>query len=70
MSDRTLVSIGQACVAAGVSRRTVYNWLATGKVQYLRTAGGAVRIYRDTLFRRPDRTALPADATRDAATSN
>ena len=37
----------------GVSRRTIYNWMAAGKVQYVRTAGGAVRIFEDTLWRAP-----------------
>ena len=37
----------------GVSRRTIYNWIAGGKVQYVRTAGGSVRIFADTLWRDP-----------------
>lgn len=37
----------------GVSRRTIYNWMASGKVQYVRTAGGSVRIFVDTLWREP-----------------
>lgn len=49
-ADRPLVNIMQACDIAGVSRRTIYNWLGAGKLEYVRTAGGAVRIYRDTLF--------------------
>jgi predicted site-specific integrase-resolvase len=36
-----------------VSRRTIYNWIAGGKVQYVRTAGGSVRIFADTLWRDP-----------------
>jgi len=48
---RRIVTIEQACQEVGVSRRTVYNWLATGKVAFCRTAGGAVRIYADTLTR-------------------
>jgi excisionase family DNA binding protein len=40
-----------ACELAHVSRRTIYNWLSKRKVEYIRTAGGAVRIYLDTLFR-------------------
>jgi excisionase family DNA binding protein len=38
----------------GVSRRTIYNWIAGGKVEYVRTAGGAVRIFTDSLWRFPD----------------
>ena len=53
MARRPTVSIMQACVLVGVSRRTIYNWMAAGKVQYVRTAGGAVRIFEDTLWRAP-----------------
>ena len=53
---RELVSITKACEIAGVTRRTIYNWLASGKIQYVRTAGGAVRIFRDTLTREPQPT--------------
>lgn len=46
-----LLSIAQASDRAGVTRRTIYNWMAAGKVAYMRTAGGSVRIYADSLFR-------------------
>lgn len=48
---RKTVSIGKACELAAVSRRTVYNWLSLGKVEFVRTAGGCVRIFVDSLFR-------------------
>lgn len=51
--DRKAISITQACQSVGVSRRTIYNWMAAGKVEYVRTAGGAVRIFEDTLWREP-----------------
>ncbi len=44
----------KACEAVGVSRRTIYNWIAAGKVEYVRTAGGSIRIFADTLWRNPD----------------
>lgn len=47
---RPTVSILKACELTGVSRRSIYNWLQLGKVEYVRTAGGAVRIFADTLF--------------------
>jgi len=53
MLDRKTVSIPRACELVGVSRRTIYNWIADGKIQYVRTAGGSVRIFADTLFRDP-----------------
>ena len=43
----------KACELVGVSRRTIYNWIASGKVEYIRTAGGSVRIFVDTLWREP-----------------
>ena len=54
MLDRKTVSIPRACELVGVSRRTIYNWIASGKIQYVRTAGGSVRIFEDTLWRDPD----------------
>ena len=51
--DRQTLSIMKACEAVGVSRRTIYNWLSSGKIEYVRTAGGAVRIFEDTLWRAP-----------------
>lgn len=50
--DRPVVSINDAMARVGVSRRTIYNWLAKGYLDYVRTAGGRVRIYTDTLWRR------------------
>ncbi len=49
--SRLTVSIMKATALVGVSRRTIYYWLKSGKLEYIRTAGGAIRIYSDTLFR-------------------
>jgi excisionase family DNA binding protein len=49
--DRRTVSITQAAELVGVSRRTIYNWMAAGRLEYCRTAGGAVRIVVDSLWR-------------------
>ena len=51
--DRQTVSIMKACEVVGVSRRTIYNWISAGKVEYVRTAGGSIRIFADTLWREP-----------------
>ena len=59
--ERQTLSIMKACEVVGVSRRTIYNWMAGGKVQYVRTAGGSVRIYADSLWRAPQ-TAQDAPA--------
>lgn len=66
--DRQTLSIMKACEAVGVSRRTIYNWIAAGKVEYVRTAGGSIRIFADTLWRNPedrksDSYAVAAQAT-------
>ena len=55
MIERKTISIMKACELVGVSRRTIYNWIASGKVEYVRTAGGSVRIFVDTLWREPSR---------------
>jgi excisionase family DNA binding protein len=52
--ERQTVSIPRACELVSVSRRTIYNWMTSGKVQYVRTAGGSVRIFADTLWRGPE----------------
>ena len=67
--DRKTISILKACELVGVSRRTIYNWLASGKVEYVRTAGGSVRIFVDTLWRDPGhaRPRSWPDATGDQA---
>jgi len=51
MIERKTISIMKACELVGVSRRTIYNWIAAGKVEYVRTAGGSIRIFADTLWR-------------------
>ena len=51
--DRQTLSIMKACEVVGVSRRTIYNWISAGKVEYVRTAGGSIRIFADTLWREP-----------------
>ena len=48
ISDRQTLSILQACAHVGVSRRTINNWINSGKEQYVRTAGGAVRIGQES----------------------
>jgi DNA binding domain, excisionase family len=65
--ERKTISIMKACELVGVSRRTIYNWLSSGKIEYVRTAGGSVRIFVDTLWRdanNADRPAVQAVAGR------
>ena len=44
------ITIMQATKIAGVCRRTVYNWLATGKLTCVYTPGGRRRIDRAALL--------------------
>ena len=61
--ERKTISIMKACELVGVSRRTIYNWLSSGKIEYVRTAGGSVRIFVDTLWRDPNHADRPAAET-------
>ena len=61
--ERKTISIMKACELVGVSRRTIYNWLSAGKIEYIRTAGGSVRIFVDTLWRDPNRADRAVDPT-------
>lgn len=48
---RATVNIVQAMKLVGVSRRTIYYWLAAHKVEQAPSVGASVRIYTDTLWR-------------------
>ncbi len=65
-ADRKSISIKQACELLDVNRRTIYRWISSGKVEYVRTAGGSVRIFVDTLWRTPDGTAVSRSDSRGA----
>jgi len=60
--DRQTLSIMKACEVVGVSRRTIYNWISAGKVEYVRTAGGSIRIFADSLWRSPGVPVDPSGA--------
>ena len=65
--DRQTLSIMKACEVVGVSRRTIYNWISAGKVEYVRTAGGSIRIFADSLWRDASSSAgRPANDSRTA----
>ena len=70
LAERKTVSIPRACELVGVSRRTIYNWMASGKVEYLRTAGGAVRIFSDSLWRVPERAPVRGRAPQRTRTAH
>ena len=64
-----MISINKAAELVGVSRRTIYNWLENGKLDYLRTAGGGVRIVEASLWRPAERDAAVAAPTTELAGS-
>ena len=64
IADRPTLSIAKAGELVGVTRRTIYNWIAGGKVEYVRTAGGSVRIFVDTLWRDPPALLPDSDSPR------
>ena len=66
--ERETLTIMKACEVVGVSRRTIYNWISAGKVEYVRTAGGSIRIFADTLWRSSNHEA-PASARPGAEAS-
>jgi excisionase family DNA binding protein len=63
--DNDYLTVDQAARVAGVRRRSIYNWIAAGRVPVVRTAGGQIRIARHTLFPGPPPVG-PTDAWRDA----
>ena len=65
--DRQTLSIMKACEVVGVCRRTIYNWISAGKVEYVRTAGGRIRIFADSLWRDAARPGTSANNTHKAA---
>ena len=61
--ERQTLSIMKACEVVGVSRRTIYNWISANKVEYVRTAGGSIRIFADSLWRDPSAPQPVAEAS-------
>ena len=46
--ERQTVSIPRACELVSVIRRTIYNWMASVKDQYIRTQSVSMRVFSDT----------------------
>jgi excisionase family DNA binding protein len=49
MNGRAVMTIREAVMVWRVTRRTIYNWMDTGKIEFIRTAGGSPRIFADSL---------------------
>jgi excisionase family DNA binding protein len=50
MADYRVVTVNEACAIVGVTRRTMYTWINSGKLKYVRTPSGRIRIYRESLL--------------------
>ena len=50
---RKTANTAQSAELAGVTRRTIYNWVKANRVEWFRTPGGQIRIYVDTLSSAP-----------------
>lgn len=48
---RPTVSMQTACRIAEVTRATLLNWIAEGRVEFVRSSTGALRIFVDTLYK-------------------
>lgn len=46
-----VVDVKEAAILLGVSTRTVFRYIAEGKLEHYRTPGGRVRIYRTAIDR-------------------
>jgi excisionase family DNA binding protein len=53
------VSIDQAALLLGVSRRTIYNHIKSGRLVTLRTLGGSQRVLLDSLAQAATRPVAP-----------
>ena len=50
-NPRILVNTVKAAEIAGVTERTIWNWMRASRIEFLRTPTGKVRIYADSLLR-------------------
>ena len=55
--SRARVNTLKAAEIAGVTERTIYNWMRTERIEFMRTPTGHVRIFVDSLLRRRESSA-------------
>lgn len=48
---KNTLCVDEAATVARVSRRTIYYWLKAGKLEYVRTAGGSLRILTSSVLK-------------------
>lgn len=54
LTQRQLLNVVQACAMVGICRRTLYNWMRLGLIEYVCVPSGHRRIYADSLLRDPE----------------
>lgn len=54
LREREWLSISEAARHMGCARRTIYNWMESGKLDIRRTVAGSVRIWEPSLWKRPE----------------
>lgn len=62
VTERPTVSVEKACVLVGVSKRTLYNWMADAKVDWFDGPNGMRRVYEDSLWRQDDWEPYPKES--------
>lgn len=50
LTERERVNTVKAAELAGVSERTIWNWMRQGRIDYIRTPTSRIRIYVDSLL--------------------
>ncbi len=50
--ERVLLTVREACATVHVRKTTIYRWLKAGKLDVIRTVGGSLRIYEDSLWQK------------------
>jgi hypothetical protein len=56
-AEGELLTVGQVSRTAGVTRRTVYNWIHDGACEVVLSPKGTMRVVGSSLWGRPDRGA-------------
>lgn len=54
LTQRPLVNTVSLCLILGISRATVYRWMAAGLIEWVRVPSGRRMIYADSLLRDPE----------------
>lgn len=50
LPSKTLLRVAEVASFFGVSNKTIYNWVETGKLLATNPSGGSLRIFRDSVM--------------------